>query len=187
MMQWFHFQIGWLNLWILTLILNGGLFLISMGERGRAGIKRQWVLPPMSPVERAFYVLAMLPQMAMYLYTFFVPFTTSAALLGAGLVLFVIGLAMTLKQTWVFATAPPDQLITNGIFQISRNPGCFGQVLAYLGMGLVGGCWLIVAFTVYWFIACQWMGALEERFCAERWPEEFAEYKRKVARNFLFF
>jgi protein-S-isoprenylcysteine O-methyltransferase Ste14 len=187
MMQWYNLQFGWLNLWILTLILNGSLFLISIGERGRAGIKRQFMLPPMSSVERVFYVLAMIPQMVMYLYTFFVPFTTNMALLGAGLVLFVIGLAMTLKQTCDFAAAPSDKLITNGIYRISRNPGCFGQVLAYLGMGLTGGSWFIVTFAAYWFIACQWMGALEERFCMKSWPEEFAEYKRKVAKNFLFF
>ncbi len=186
-MQWFHFQIGWLNLWILTLVLYSAPILIGISIGEKAGLKRELVLPSMSSVERALYMLVVLPQVAMYLYTIFVPFTTNVALLGAGLVLFVIGLVMTLKQTWDFAAAPPDKLITNGIYQISRNPGCFGQVLACLGMGLAGGCWLIVAFGVYWFIACQWMGALEERFCAERWPEEFAKYKRKVAKNFLFF
>jgi protein-S-isoprenylcysteine O-methyltransferase Ste14 len=44
-----------------------------------------------------------------------------------------------------------------------------------------------VAYAVYWFIVYQWTATLEERFCMERWPEEFAAYKRKVAKNFLFF
>lgn len=46
---------------------------------------------------------------------------------------------------------------------------------------------LIVAVAVYWFIGYQWTATLEERFCMEHWPDEFREYKRKVAKNFLFF
>ena len=186
-MQWLHFQIGWLNLWILTLVLYSAPILIGISKGEKAGLKRELVLPSMSSVERALYMLVVLPQVAMYLYTIFVPFTTNVALLGAGLVLFVIGLALTLKQAWDFAVAPPDKLVTNGIFRIARNPGYFGAMLAYLGMGLAGGSWLIVAVAVYWFIGYQWTATLEERFCMEHWPEEFAEYKRKVAKNFLFF
>ncbi len=187
-MEWFHFQIGWLNVWILALVFNIAPGLISMGSRRKAGLKRQVVSPPMSKVERVvYYLLFMSPPFVMFFYTIFVPFTTNAALLGVGLALFVIGLVLYLKQVWDYATAPPDELITHGIFRISRNPGYFGQTLVYLGMGLAGGSWLIVAFTVYWFISYQWAATLEERFCAERWPDEFAEYKRKVAKNFLFF
>ena len=187
-MGWFHFEIGWLNLWILALVYSATPCLISIGEKRKAGLKRQHVLPPMSKVERVvYYLLLMSPPFVMFFYTIFVPFTTNAALLGAGLVLFVIGQALSLKQVWDFTAALPDKLVTNGIFQISRNPGYFGSTLVYLGIGLAGGSWLIVAFAVYWFIVYQWVATLEERFCMERWPEEFAEYKRKVAKNFLFF
>jgi protein-S-isoprenylcysteine O-methyltransferase Ste14 len=129
----------------------------------------------------------MFPPFVVYFYAIFVPFTTNAALLCAGLVLFVIGLALLIKQMRDFATAPPDQLITHGTYQISRNPSYFGSTLIALGMGLAGGSWLIVAFAVYWFIVYQWAATLEERFCMARWPEELSEYKLKVAKNFLFF
>ena len=188
-MQWFHFQIGWLNLWILTLVLFGTPFLINMimGSRGKAALKRATALPPMSTVERVFYMLVVLPQFALYPYTIFVPFTTDVALLGAGLVLSGIGLVLQIVKMWNYITAPPDQLITQGTYRISRNPDYFSATLMYLGLGLTGGSWLIVAVAIYWFIGYQWMATLEERFCMEKWPEEFSEYKRKVAKNFLFF
>jgi protein-S-isoprenylcysteine O-methyltransferase Ste14 len=109
------------------------------------------------------------------------------ALLGAGLMLSGIGLVLQIVKMLDFITAPPDSLITNGTYRISRNPDYFSATLMYLGMGLTGGSWLIVAVAIYWFIGYQWMATLEERFCMEKWPEEFAEYKRKVAKNFLFF
>ena len=187
-MQWFHFQIGWLNLWILIVVYVFTVSVASIDLKGKAGFKRQQTLPSMSRLEHiVYYLLFMFPPFVVYLYAVFVPFTTNAALLCVGLVVFVIGMALLIKQMRDFATAPRDQLITHGTYQISRNPSYFSSTLIALGMGLAGGSWLIVAFAVHWFIVYQWAVTLEERFCMERWPEGFAEYKRKVARNFLFF
>jgi protein-S-isoprenylcysteine O-methyltransferase Ste14 len=54
-------------------------------------------------------------------------------------------------------------------------------------MGIAGGSWLIVAVAIYWFVGYQWVATVEERSCEERWPDAFSEYKRQVAKNFLFF
>lgn len=186
-MRWFHFEIGWLNLWVLTLVYFLTPYLISTGKRGKAGLKRQLVIPSMSKTECVFYMLVMLPRFVQYLYTIFVPLTANPILLSMGLALFVIGLVLILRQTWDYAAAPPNYLITTGVYQISRHPGYFGAALIYLGLGLAGGSGLIAAFAICFFIGYQWVATLEERFCKEHWPEEFAEYKRKVAKNFLFF
>ncbi len=188
-MQWFHFHIGWLNLWVLALVLSIAPLVVNnrLGAKGKASLKRATGLPPTSGVERVFYVLVVLPQFVMLFYSIFVPFTTNAALLGAGLVLFVTGLVLQIKKSWDYAITPPDKLITKGVYQISRNPDYFSATLMYLGMGLAGASWLIIAIAVYWFIGYQWMVTLEEQFCMEHWPDEFPEYKRKVAKNFLFF
>jgi len=51
-MQRFYFQIGWLNLWILALVVFATPLLINRirGEWGKAGLTRATVLPPMSTV-----------------------------------------------------------------------------------------------------------------------------------------
>lgn len=188
-MRWFHFQIGWLNLWILALVVFATPLLVNRirGGRGKAGLARATAFPPMSTVERVCYMLVMAPQFVMPLYTIFVPFTTNAPLLGAGLTLFVVGQALRLKSTWDYTTAKPGELITNGIYQISRHPGYFSATLVYLGMGLAGASWLIVAVAAYWFVGYQWVATVEERFCVQQWPDEFPEYRRKVARNLVLF
>jgi protein-S-isoprenylcysteine O-methyltransferase Ste14 len=188
-MQWFYFQIGWLNLWILALVVFATPLLINKirGDKGKAGLTRATALPAMSTVERVFYMLVMSPQFVMPLYAFLVPFTANATLLGAGLALFVVGQALRVKSTWDYTSAPAGELITHGIYRISRNPGYFSATLVYLGMGLAGGSWLIVAVAVYWFVGYQWVVAVEERFCAKQWLGEFPKYKRKAAKNFLFF
>jgi protein-S-isoprenylcysteine O-methyltransferase Ste14 len=188
-MKWFHFEIGWLNLWILALLIFSTPILLNFarGERGITGLKRATELPPMSKSERAAYMLVMSPQFLLPLYTVFVPFTSNTALLSAGLLLFSAGQTLRLKSIWDYTTAAPGELISHGVYRISRNPGYFGGTLVYLGLGIAGGSWLIVAIALYWFAGYQWVATVEEHFCQEKWPEAFAAYKQKTAKNFVFF
>lgn len=188
-MRWFHFQIGWFNLWILALVIFvTPIFLnIIRGKKGKMGLARATTFPSMSKGERVAYMLVMAPQFLLPLYAIVVPFTTNTILLSPGLTLFVIGQVFRLKSIWDYTTAPPGELMTHGLYQISRNPGYFGATFVYIGMGIAGGSWLILAVAIYWFIGYQWVATVEERFCLERWPDTFPEYKRKVAKNLLFF
>jgi len=188
-MQWFHFEIGWFNLWILSLLIfiTPVLLNIARGERGKIGLRRATEIPPMSQAEHVTYILVMFPQFLLPLYTIFVPFTTNTTLLSAGLLLFTAGQTLRLKSIWDYTTAAPDELINHGVYRISRNPGYFGAALVYLGMGFAGGSWLIVAIALYWFVGYQWVATVEERSCQEKWPEGFVAYKQKTAKNFVFF
>ena len=60
-MQWFHFEIGWFNLWILSLLIfiTPVLLNIARGERGKIGLRRATELPPMSQAEHFPYMLVM--------------------------------------------------------------------------------------------------------------------------------
>lgn len=89
-MQWFHFQFGWLNLWILALIIFAAPILLNLirGKKGKAGLARATTIPPMSRGERLVYMLVMAPQFLLPVYAIFVPFTAHAILLGVGLLLF---------------------------------------------------------------------------------------------------
>ncbi len=48
-MKWFHFEIGWLNLWILALIIFSTPVVLNVirGERGKIGLRRATDIPPM--------------------------------------------------------------------------------------------------------------------------------------------
>ncbi len=188
-MHWFHFQIGWMNLWILALIIFATPVLLNIirAEKGKVGLARATALPPMSKNERAVYMLIMAPQFLLPLYAICVPFTANAMLLGVGMSLFVIGQTFRFKSIWDYTTSPAGELITQGAYRISRNPGYFGATLVYLGMGIAGGSWFIVTVAVYWFIGYQWVAAVEERYCLEQWPDAFPQYKREVAKNLLVF
>ncbi len=103
-------------------------------------------------------------------------------LLGLGTFLFSVGVFFHFgadMQKFAALTAHPGALITTGFFRLSRNPNYFGELLIYLGFGLLAKHWLPIA------ILALWMGGLwiprmirKDRSLA-RYPE-FAEYKRRT-------
>ena len=179
------FNIGLLNLWICTVLLWSLGILASSIFSG--GLKRAVTLPEMSAREKAVYSIWLGLQFLLYGYSIFVPFACKSIWFYPGLIIYILGLAMNLRGGYDYRTTPQDKLVTKGIFQISRNPDYFTAFLAYIGMGLLGGAWPILMLALVHFLLYQITVKYEERMCAKLWPDEFPEYKRKVAKNFLFF
>lgn len=188
-MQWFHTTPGWFNLWILVLAMNLLPVLIFRLRRPRneAALQRAVTLPEMHGWERIAYWAVMIPYFSMFGYALFVPFSDEPILLLVGGILLVFAVGLRTKAMIDYAQTESGQLITQGVYQVSRNPGYFAAMLALLSLGILGESLLMIAVALYFFIGYQWVSTLEERFCAQHWPEAFPMYKRQVARNFLFF
>lgn len=94
---------------------------------------------------------------------------------------------MNLKASYDYRATPKDQLITKGIYKISHNPDYFSAFLMYMGMGLIGVAWPMLILAILHLLFYQITTKYEERMCVEIWGGEFKKYKKKVAKNFLFF
>ncbi len=94
---------------------------------------------------------------------------------------------MNLKAGYDYRATPKDQLITKGIYKISRNPDYFSTFLMYMGMGLIGTAWPMLILAILHLLLYQITTKYEERMCVEIWGEEFKKYKKEVVKNFLFF
>ncbi len=188
-MQVFHFAPGLLNVWIAVAvqIVAPTVVVASYQRRNPDALRRAVTLPPMSSTERIGYWAVMIPYFSMYGYAILVPFTANTLLLMLGLIVFVVALLMRIRAFIDYAATPSDTLITRGIYAVSRNPGYLAAALALLGMGLMGGSWLMVSVALYFFVGYQWVSQLEERFCLARYPDTFPYYRARVARNFLVF
>ena len=179
------FEIGFLNLWICTVLL----FALPMlsGLIIGSSLKRALTPPGLSTREKALGSIWLGLQLLLYIYSIFVPFVYEPIWFYPGLVIYILGIVMSLWGNYDYRTTPQDKLVTRGIYQISRNVDYFSAFLVYIGMGLMGASWPILVLAIVHFIVYQIYTKYEERMCAELWPEEFSEYKRKVAKNFLFF
>ena len=101
-----------------------------------------------------------------------------------GVVVFVISVA-EMKDNWRAGVQREDKtnLVTSGIYSISRNPAFLGFDLMYIGILLTFFNWLLCFATA--FAICLFhlqIVNVEEDFLLETFGQKYLEYKRKVCR-----
>jgi protein-S-isoprenylcysteine O-methyltransferase Ste14 len=107
-----------------------------------------------------------------------------------GLSLLLISLAWTviaqthMKNSWRIGidTETKTELVTNGLFSISRNPIFFGMIITLFGLFLTTPNALTVLFLVLGYVLIQIQIRLEEEFLTKEHGQKYLEYQQKVRR-----
>ena len=104
----------------------------------------------------------------------------------SGDMVFVISV-WTLKDSWRAGVSKTDQseLVTDGIYQISRNPAYLGFDLVYVGILLMFFNLLLFAVSVFaMFMFHLQIVKVEEVFLSTVFGSDYENYKKKVNRYF---
>jgi protein-S-isoprenylcysteine O-methyltransferase Ste14 len=87
------------------------------------------------------------------------------------------------RDTTIKPFAKSDQLITNGIYRISRNPIYIGMVVFLVGTAILFGSatpWIVRPFYP-WLINRKFI-LIEEEMLEKEFGEEYRKYKSRVRR-----
>lgn len=101
-----------------------------------------------------------------------------------GVTVFVISV-LTMQDSWRAGVSKTDktELVTRGIYQISRNPAFLGFDLVYIGIVLMFFNWLLFIVSIFAMIMFHLQIVnVEESFLLELFGDEYLDYKRKVCR-----
>lgn len=93
----------------------------------------------------------------------------------------------TMKDSWRAGVSPTDktELVTTGIYQISRNPAFLGFDLVYIGVCLMFFNWVLLLVSVFAMLMFHLQIVnVEEEFLLDSFGEEYISYKKKVNRYF---
>lgn len=93
----------------------------------------------------------------------------------------------TMKDSWRAGVSPTDktELVTDGIYQISRNPAFLGFDLVYVGVFLIFFNWVLFLVSVFAMIMFHLQIVnVEEDFLLDSFGEDYIAYKKKVNRYF---
>ena len=108
-----------------------------------------------------------------------------------GIALILLGLAMTVgvrkrfsqADTEIHTFKKPQELVTDGLFGISRNPIYLGFTVSLIGVWIllgtllpIAGCIIFILVTNYWYIP------YEERTMEQTFGNEYKVYQSKVRR-----
>ena len=78
------------------------------------------------------------------------------------------------------------QLVTGGIFSISRNPIYVAFDLLFIGVFLINGTWFFLIFALLAIVAVHAQTLREEKFLAQRYDEAYERYRQKTARYLIW-
>ena len=114
----------------------------------------------------------------------FTPLRFVGAIIGIiGVVLFGVAV-YTMKDSWRAGIPEKDKtdLVTVGIFRISRNPAFLAFDLVYLGILLMFFNWILLLFTIFSMIMLDLQIRQEERFLSGTFGKEYQKYKQQTRR-----
>lgn len=118
--------------------------------------------------------------------TLFAPWVRwlGASIGAVGVAVFITAV-ITMQNSWRVGVSKSDktELVTNGIFSISRNPAFLGFDLLYIGLLLMFFNWVLFAVSVFAAVMFHLQIVnVEEDFLLEAFGEDYLNYKNKVNR-----
>ena len=107
-----------------------------------------------------------------------------------GLLVLAVSLVWTIiaqghmKNSWRIGidTETKTELVTTGLFGLSRNPIFFGMILSLVGLFLVTPNALTLVFLILGYVLIQIQIRLEEEFLTKEHGQNYIAYKHKVRR-----
>lgn len=104
-----------------------------------------------------------------------------------GDIIFIMAM-YTMSSNWRAGIPTEDQteLVTNGIYKVSRNPAFLGFDLVYLGVMLGFANYFLILITIITIVVLHMQILQEEKFLTKRFGKDYLNYKKQVGRYFLF-
>lgn len=102
----------------------------------------------------------------------------------SGTIVFIVAV-QTMRDSWRAGVSKTDktELVTNGIYQISRNPAFLGFDLLYIGILLMFFNWILCILTVFAVTMYHLQIVnVEEDFLMVAFGDEYLNYRNKVNR-----
>lgn len=107
-----------------------------------------------------------------------------AAIAACGVMIFILAV-FTMRDSWRAGVSKTDktELVTGGIYQISRNPAFLGFDLVYIGILCMFFNWVLLVVSVFAvFMFHLQIVYVEEDYLNASFGESYLEYKKRVCR-----
>ena len=115
------------------------------------------------------------------------PLTDVNVVFALGIIIYTIGLVGMVVALLDYKNTPIDQLVTSGLYRISRHPQQVTLSTSFLGVSITMGSWLSLGLIVLGLIMAHPKILAEEEACLEIYGESYKRYMERVPRYFLFF
>jgi protein-S-isoprenylcysteine O-methyltransferase Ste14 len=119
-------------------------------------------------------------------YSIFIPVILFNVYFFIGIFVYLIGMISSVYAMWSFSQAELSTPITNGIYKITRHPMQIMGIIMWIGIGIAAGNWILIACAFLLGVVSYPSLKAQERFCIEKYGEDYINYMKKTPRYILF-
>jgi len=116
----------------------------------------------------------------------FMPLRFTTIYFYFGLGLYMLAFVAYIIALVNYATSNPNKPVCKGIYRLSRNPQQICTIIMWIGVGLMTSCLLIVAICLFQFITVYPTFKAQEKFCLDKYGDDYKVYMNQTPRYFLF-
>lgn len=104
-----------------------------------------------------------------------------------GVLVFIVAM-ITMRDSWRAGIPEKDKtnLVTTGIYRISRNPAFLGFDLMYIGVLIAFFNYLHLFFVLFAVVMLHLQILQEEKFLTNTFGKNYTDYKKRTGRYFIF-
>ena len=117
--------------------------------------------------------------------SFFIPLKVFTSNFYIGTSIYLIGMVSSVYAMWTFSQVELSKPVTKGIYKITRHPMQVMSIVMWVGIGIASGVWLLVMLAFLLGVISYPSLKAQERFCIEKYGEEYLEYIEKTPRYLL--
>lgn len=161
------------------------LIMIRFGLLGildRRALKRAALFAPLLGKEKVAYWFYQISNIAFLIYLCFLKITTDPFWFYTGLVIYGIGVLLCTVSIIDFARPKENGINVKGLYRISRNPMYLSYFVYFLGCVMLTRSLILFVILLVFQISAHWIILSEERWCIEKFGEEYINYMQKVRR-----
>ncbi|MFC2137505.1 methyltransferase family protein [Bacteroidota bacterium] len=176
------FKIGIWNAWIFMSVFILQMLVIMFASkkvRERSHIPSE---AKRNQFEKYTGIIANFVWLIALVYSIFLPFQLETIWFYIGLFVFIVGLILITIATFNFITAASDQVITKGVYKLSRHPMYLATFLICMGSGIASVSLLFILLSIIMAFCFYKEALIEERFCLNEYGSAYQEYLNRVPR-----
>ncbi len=161
----------------LIMIRFGLLYMLD-----KESLRRAAYFAPLVGREKVAYWAYQLSNSLIIIYLCFLKITTEQHWLYFGVLTYGLGILLCFISTWNFAKPKENGINQNGLYRVSRNPIYMAYFIYFLGCVILTQSLILLGLLIVFQISAHWIILSEERWCIQKFGDEYINYMKKVRR-----
>ena len=148
----------------------------------KESLRRAAFFAPRIGAEKTAYVFYQLSNSLIIVFLCFLKVTSDPHWLYVGLVVYGLGVLLCIASVLDFAKPKENGINLSGLYRVSRNPMYVAYFIYFLGCVILTQSLVLLAMLIIFQISAHFIILSEERWCTQKFGEEYLAYMNKVRR-----